>query len=217
MEIGAFFDLDGTVINGNSGLRFMQFLFLSKVLKPKKSEVIPGIKLIYKYVKGDMKEAIDDSDNLLALAFKGANKFEVEKAAEFFVLEDMKYFNDKMIERIKYHKSQGHKIILMSVSPDELVKKFGNILKFDYCVGSRFTVKNGIYTGELVIPSMIGKERASVAKSIAKKMKIDLKLSYAYGNCINDLEVLQLTGNPFAVNPNKYLIKVARQKGIRII
>ena len=64
---------------------------------------------------------------------------------------------------------------------------------------------------------MIGKERAAVAKRIAKKLKINLAESFAYGNCINDLEVLELTGNPFAVNPNKHLLAVARKKGFRII
>ncbi|MDD4354096.1 MAG: HAD-IB family hydrolase [Candidatus Nanoarchaeia archaeon] len=217
MEIGVFFDLDDTIIKGNSGLRYIRFLYENRILKAHKSAILPSLKLAYNYLKGDYKKAVDQADNLMALAFKGANKKETVRAAEFFVLNDVKNLKNPILERINWHKNQGHKLILLSASPDEVVQKFGKFLKFDYIRGSLFKLKNNIYTGELIIPSMIGKERAIVAKKIAKKLNIDLKQSYSYGNCINDLEVLELVGNPFAVNPNKYLVSIARKKGFRII
>lgn len=217
MEIGAFFDLDDTIIKGNSGLRYIRYLYENKILKVKKSTIIPSLKLAYSYLKGDYMGAVDQADNLMALGFKGANKEQAVKSAEFFVINDVKYFNNKIVERINWHKSKGHKLVLMSASPDEVVKKFGKILGFDYSRGSLFKANKGIYTGELITPSMIGAERAIVAKKIAKDLNIDLKKSFAYGNCINDLNVLELVGNPFAVNPNKHLSPIARKKGFRII
>jgi HAD superfamily hydrolase (TIGR01490 family) len=217
MNIGAFFDFDDTIIKGNSGLRYVKFLYESKILKVKKSTIIPSLKLAYSYLKGDYMDAVDKADNLMALAFKGANKSETIRAAEFFVLKDIKNLKDSILERIKWHKDKGHKLVLLSASPDDVIKKFGKFLGFDYAIGSRFGAKNNIYTGELITPSMIGTERALVVKKIAKKLKIDLNKSFAYGNCINDLNVLELVGNPFAVNPNKYLSPIARKKGFKII
>ncbi|MDD2678351.1 MAG: HAD-IB family hydrolase [Candidatus Nanoarchaeia archaeon] len=217
MAIGAFFDLDGTIIKGNSGLRFMRFLYNQKALKAKKSAIIPGIKLAYSYLKGDFMGAVDRADNLMALSFKGAEKKQIKKFAKIFAKNDSKNFLKKIMQIAEWHKKKGHKLVLLSVSPEDLVKEFGKILKFHASAGSKFREKNGIYTGELITPSMVGKERALVAKKIAKTLKIDFKKSYSYGNCINDLQVLELAKNPFAVNPNKHLSKIARKKGFRII
>ncbi|MFA5303550.1 MAG: HAD-IB family hydrolase [Candidatus Nanoarchaeia archaeon] len=217
MEVGAFFDLDDTIIKGNSGLRYIRFLYENKIIKANKSTILPSLKLAYSYFKGDYRQAVDQADNLMALAFKGANKNETLRAAELFVLTDIKNLKEAIVKRINWHKSKGHKLVLLSASPDDVVKKFGKILGFDYIRGSLFKLKNNVYTGELITPSMIGSERASVVKKIAKKLNIDLKQSYAYGNCINDLEVLNLVGNPFAVNPNKYLSPIARKKGFKIL
>ena len=217
MNIAAFFDLDGTIIKGTSGLRFMRYLYSNKILKAKSSTIIPSLRLAYSYLRGDYLGAVDQADNLLAIAMKGLSSKVVRKAAQVFAKIDSKNFNDSVIRKIEWHRQQGHKLILLSVTQDELAKSFGKILKFDYSIGSRLTKKEGIYEGNIVHPSMIGKERAAVAKRIAKKLKINLAKSFAYGNCINDLEVLELTGNPFAVNPNKHLLAVARKKGFRII
>jgi len=217
METAAFFDLDDTIIKGNSGLRYMKDLYQKRILKPHASTIIPSIKLALSYFKGDYKKAVDQADNLMALAFKGSSKKKAAEYADFFAKKDSKNFKEKIIKRIEWHKKEGHKLILLSASPNEVVEKFGKILGFDYATGSRFKDKGGIYTGELVTPSMIGKERAIVAKKIAKELKIDLKKSYAYGNCVNDLEVLEITGNPLAVNPNRHLAPLARKKGFRII
>jgi len=217
MEIGAFFDLDDTVIKGNSGLRYIMFLYRKKVLKASRSTIIPSLKMAYSYLKGDYRKAVDQADNLMALAFKNASKKEAQDYAKTFALKDSKNFIIKSVERVKWHKKQGHKLVLLSASPDEVVQEYGRLLGFDCTRGSLFKSKEGAYTGELITPSMIGKERALVAKKIAKNLGINLKESYAYGNCINDLEVLGLVGNPFAVNPNKHLSPVARKKGFRIL
>jgi phosphoserine phosphatase len=217
MNIGAFFDLDGTIIKGNSGLRYIRVLYEKGILKVNKSGILPSLNLAYSYLKGNYKDAVDQADNLMALAFKGASKKETVRIAKSFALADAKHFNEKIIKRIKWHKKLGHKLVLLSASPDDAVQEFGKILGFGYSRGSLFESKNDIYTGELIVPSMIGKERAIVAKKIAKEQNIDLKQSFAYGNCINDLEVLELVGSPFAVNPNKYLSPVARKKGFRIL
>lgn len=217
MEIGAFFDLDGTIMDGNSGLRFISFLYKNKSLKAKKSAILPSLKLAFSYLRGNYLDAVDQADDLMALAFKGADKNKILSHAEFFAISELKRIDKKMADKIMWHKSLGHKLILLSASPDDYIKKMGILLKFDYAIGSRFKSKKGIYTGKLIHPSMIGKERAAIAKKIAKKLKINLKESYAYGNCLNDLQVLELVKHPNAVRPNRRLAPVARKKGFRII
>ncbi len=217
METAAFFDMDDTIIEGNSGLRFIKFLYKKKALKANKSAIIPGLKLAYSYIKGDYIKAVDQADNLIAVAFKMASKKKVQELADEFAKYDIKNAKPKVMKRIDWHKKHGHKLILLSASPDEYAKSVAKILGFDYARGSKFKTLKGAYTGELIYPSMIGQDRAMVAKKIAKKFKISLKDSYSYGNCINDLNVMELTGNPYAVNPNKFLSPIARIKGFKIL
>ncbi len=217
MEIAAFFDMDDTLIEGNSGFRFIKFLYKKKALKANKSVIIPGLKLAYSYIKGDYIKTVDQADNLIAIAFKGASKKKVQSLAEEFAKQDIKNAKPKTMKRIEWHKIHGHKLILLSVSPDEYVTSVAKLLGFDYARGSKLKTIKGVYTGDLIYPSMIGRDRAIIAKKIAKKFKINLQKSYSYGNCINDLNVMELTGNPYAVNPNKFLSPIARTKGFKIL
>jgi phosphoserine phosphatase len=52
---------------------------------------------------------------------------------------------------------------------------------------------------------------------LAHQLKLDLEKSYAYGNHHSDLPLLEIVGNPHAVEPNSILEKIAHQRAWPIL
>lgn len=217
MKIAAFFDLDGTIVRGTSGIRFYRYLAVRRLLPLHMSSLKLLIKTMYNIFKSEVAQYLDDMDDLMAKINLGVKQSEFKKHAKSYAIRELEFIYKKTLKEINFHRKKGHKLILLTASPDELAQEIKEILRFDYAKGTTFLVTKGRYNGKIVHPAMIGKERAEVVKNIAKKLNIDLKKSYAYGNCINDFNVLELVKYPVAVSPNKFLKPVAIQKDWRIL
>src|SRR5204863_3100373 len=71
--------------------------------------------------------------------------------------------------------------------------------------------EHGRYTGELEFYAY-GPHKADAIREMAVKEGLDLAGSYAYSDSITDLPMLELVGNPVAVNPDRELARVARDR-----
>src|SRR4029079_13551444 len=60
-------------------------------------------------------------------------------------------------------------------------------------------------------------EKARRVKELAEERGIDLLRSFAYSDSINDLPLLELVGNPVAMNPDIPLVRIARRNGWQVI
>jgi hypothetical protein len=76
---------------------------------------------------------------------------------------------------------------------------------------------DGLYTGNLNGPIVHGPEKAARVQELAKEREIDLTRSFAYTDSINDLPLLELVGNPVALNPDRQLRVVARRRGWQVL
>src|SRR5439155_14287267 len=54
--------------------------------------------------------------------------------------------------------------------------------------------------------------KAEAIREMAVDEGIDLAASYAYSDSVTDLPMLELVGNPVAVNPDRELARVARER-----
>ena len=72
---------------------------------------------------------------------------------------------------------------------------------------------DGVFTGELGGPPIGEEEKVRQVRRYAEENGIDLSQSYAYGDSIADLPMLEAVGMPHAVNPDRALKAVARARG----
>ena len=70
---------------------------------------------------------------------------------------------------------------------------------------------DGKYSGELEFYAY-GSHKADAIREMAVREGIDLARSYGYSDSITDLPMLELVGQPVAVNPDKELARVARDR-----
>ena len=71
---------------------------------------------------------------------------------------------------------------------------------------------DGIFTGDLAQPPLVGEARASWLNDYARATGADLSSSYAYADSLTDLPMLEAVGHPVAVNPEVPLHRLARSR-----
>jgi HAD superfamily hydrolase (TIGR01490 family) len=121
------------------------------------------------------------------------------------------------VELLSRHKRAGREVYIASSSPEDYLQLLAEELGIDGVIGTRARVVEGRYTGELDGPMVHGPEKAVRVEQLAKEHEIDLARSYAYSDSINDLPMLELVGNPVAMNPDRRLSTIARKRGWQIL
>lgn len=213
----AFFDTDGTIYNDVIGVDFGKFLYDRGILE---DDCLTDMKESFRRFEFHEIDFLEHARNLIltwAKYMRGKQKNTVEQSAKLFLDEGKAKINQLLLPIINNHKKEGDLLVAVSGSPIEIVSELGKLLGFNFTIASEFKVRDGIYTGEVVEPILLGKGRVDVIKNFAQEHLIDLNSSYAYGDSISDLEMLQIVGVPNVVNPKDDLRSIARKNKWRII
>ena len=76
---------------------------------------------------------------------------------------------------------------------------------------------DGVYTGRPTGLFIYGEGKARAIEQLAAREGIDLSQSYAYTDSASDLPMLRLVGHPVVVNPDRELLRIARQEGWEVL
>ena len=124
---------------------------------------------------------------------------------------------DEMKKIVYKHKKEGCDIVIISASPDVVIKPIAQYLGADKYYTRVLEVKNGRVTGELESNFMKTMGKREAVLDYAKQNNIDLSKSYAYGDSSHDVAMFNLVGNPCLVNGSKKLKELAKQNKWNII
>jgi HAD superfamily hydrolase (TIGR01490 family) len=114
---------------------------------------------------------------------------------------------------IAQHRADGDLIVLVTGSLDFIMEPLAKQLGADSVVAAQLAEEGGRFTGSLVGPPVGSREKARRMQQFALSAGIDLRQSHAYGDSISDLAMLEAVGFPHAVNPDRTLAAIARQRG----
>jgi phosphoserine phosphatase len=116
------------------------------------------------------------------------------------------------LELFDDHHAAGREVIIVSSSPTEVVEPLAEFLGADRAIATRPEVDaDGNYTGELEFYAY-GASKVVAIRELAAREGIDLEGSYAYTDSVTDIPMLETVGHPVAVNPDKDLLKLARER-----
>ncbi|MCK4552413.1 MAG: haloacid dehalogenase-like hydrolase [Tenericutes bacterium] len=122
------------------------------------------------------------------------------------------YINKKIKKQLELDKSEGFYSILLSGNFNIILNPFISE-GFDEVIGSDVLINNKILPSEKVeiiihdIKQKIIRERYPDA---------DFLNSKAYADSYYDLPILELVGNPIAVNPDNALLSIAKERNYKI-
>ncbi len=166
----AVFDLDGTLIRGESLLRFLRFTLGTPRLLTAIARSVGGVaRNIGVRATGrggpghDLSIREDFKRKLIFSSLRSRSLVRIQAAAGMFV-------TDKLIQRVEpdaqrsliAHQLAGHQTLLVSASPLVYVESIGNVFGVDASIGTELAVTpDGILTGELKGPNMRGVAKAN--------------------------------------------------------
>jgi HAD superfamily hydrolase (TIGR01490 family) len=208
----AFFDLDKTVIAKASMVAFGR-PFLAEGLISRRT-VLRGLygQLVYMHLGASEEKLVRMRESVLALT-RGWDQARVRAIVRETlerVVEPIIYA--EAMELIDEHKAAGRRVFIVSASPEEIVLPLADFLGVDEAIASRARVDaEGRYTGEMERYAY-GPFKADVMREIAAAEGIDLAASYAYSDSYTDAPMLEVVGHPVAVNPDRVLLRLARER-----
>ncbi|HEY5889498.1 MAG TPA: HAD-IB family hydrolase [Acidimicrobiia bacterium] len=213
MTEAAFFDLDKTVIAKSSTLAFTKPLFKAGLLN-RRTLAKAGIAQAYYQVFGADHDQLERVKDELANLTSGWDQGEIVVLVEETVdgIVPPLVFSEALaiIER---HRGEGRRIIVVSSSPEEIVKPLCRYLSIDDVIATRASIgPDGRYTGEIE-QYVYGPAKAAAIRELADREGIDLTRSYAYSDSATDVPMLELVGHPVVVNPDGELERIARERG----
>jgi HAD superfamily hydrolase (TIGR01490 family) len=206
----AFFDLDKTVIAKASVAEFGKTLYERGFINRRILLKVAVAHFLFLQMGADHNRLEKMRRNALTI-IKGWDRSKMEELVRETltqIIEPIIY--QEALQLIEEHQAAGRKVVIISSSPEEIVLPLSEFLGADAAIASRACVdKNNRYTGELETYAY-GPEKARFIREMAETENIDLDASYAYSDSQTDVPMLECVGNPFAVNPDKELMRVAR-------
>jgi hypothetical protein len=104
-------------------------------------------------------------------------------------------------------------VFIVSASPEEIVAPLARYLGVDAHLATRSEIDDdGRYSGRMAF-YCFGPEKAVAMRAVAEAEDIDLSASYAYSDSATDLPMLECVGHPVVVNPDRDLLRAAKDNG----
>ena len=208
----AFFDLDKTIIAKSSTLAFSRPFQAGGLIS--RTAVLRSAYAQFMYLVGgadhDQMEKLRGFLSQLVAGWDVATVREIVAETLHNIVDPLVY--DEAVRLIEEHHAAGRDVIVVSASGSEVVEPIGTMLGADHVVATRLEEVDGRYTGEIDFYAY-GENKAIAMRELAEERGYDLSRCYAYSDSITDVPMLEAVGNPFAVNPDKELRKVATASG----
>jgi HAD superfamily hydrolase (TIGR01490 family) len=208
-QVGAFFDLDGTLVDG-----FTATAHASDRIRRRQArigEVLGVIEASMRYRLGRMR-----FEHLLTRAagyLRGESLAELDELGErLFVERVASRVFPFMREIVQAHQQRGHTIVLSSSALTIHAEPVARFLEIGHVLCNHFEVDDdGRLTGRIAKPVVWGRNKATAVQAFCETNDVALQHSYFYADGDEDVALMNLVGNPRPVNPRPGLAATAAE------
>ena len=214
-QIGAFFDLDGTLVAGFTAVILTQERLLRRDMGV--GELLSMIQASLNHTLGRIE--FEDLIGKASSALAGRLIDDLEEIGErLFVQRIESRIYPEMRELVRAHVARGHTVVLSSSALTIQVNPVARFLGISKTLTNKFeTNEDGMLTGGILKPILWGPGKAAAVQKFAAEHDIDLKDSYFYADGDEDVALMYLVGNPRPTNPEGKMAAVARRRGWPIL
>jgi putative phosphoserine phosphatase/1-acylglycerol-3-phosphate O-acyltransferase len=209
--VGAFFDLDGTLVAGYTAAAQTKDRLRRRDLRMVEFLTLVELAVQFRLGRRAFETLIEGS----ARTIKGRLVRDVDESGERIFRQsvaDLIY--PEMRELVRAHQRRGHTVVLSSSALTNQVAPVARYLGIEHIVCNRLVSdEQGILTGEIEQPVVWGPTKASGAQQFAADHQVDLESSYFYADGDEDLSLMYLVGHPRPTNPRPKLAKEAARRG----
>ncbi|RFD24980.1 HAD-IB family hydrolase [Mycobacterium uberis] len=214
-HVGAFFDLDGTLVAG-----FTAVILTQERLRRRDM----GVRELLSVIQAGLNHMLGriEFEGLIgkaSSALRGRFLTDLEEIGErLFVQRIESRIYPEMRELVRAHVARGHTVVLSSSALTIQVNPVARFLGIANMLTNKFEIKeDGMLTGGVVKPVLWGPGKAVAVQRFAAEHDIDLKDSYFYADGDEDIALMYLVGNPRPTNPEGKMATVAKRRGWPIL
>ncbi|CAM8356593.1 SerB Phosphoserine phosphatase [Candidatus Methylopumilus planktonicus] len=210
----ALFDLDNTILAGDSDYNWSRFLiqegYLDGAIHAEKNEKFyadykAGTLDIYAFVEFQFKPLARNPRTVLNQLLK---KY-VEEVIKPMITE-------KARALVKRHQDEGDLIIVITATNSFITKPIAELFGIENLIGTDPEEKEGEFTGKVSGLPSFKEGKVTRLEAWLKNKKLSLasfEKSYFYSDSHNDLPLMQKVTHPVAVDSDDVLSKYAQSKG----
>ena len=218
--VGAFFDLDGTLLGGPS----LEWRFIGYLLDRDEISGRHAGRWLARFAGSFWRDlhgaTAGNKSYLCGIDEALVDGWEQSLGPEFFRPDSLGFFA-QALQRMAWHAAQGHRLFIVSGTLGPLARvvarRLGVVHSAEIRVcATELEVAPGarrIWTGRMRGEHMSGGRKLRAVTELAARYGMDLAQSYAYGDTPGDLRMLEGVGHGIAVNPTRQLARLARARG----
>ncbi len=206
----AFFDLDGTLIRGDSQTAEALHLLGQGPWHP-----LYLLRLAVSGFANVLPLSIHLKNRLYLKTCTGRSRqFLWDQARILFAQTLENRLIPRSLDLMEAHRQRGDLIVLVSATTHHLILPFVEKLvpHFYFCTHLAYG-GDGRCKGRAVNTICAAEEKVGAIRKLARDQSIDLAASHAYSDHPSDLPLLEAVGRPSVINPTPELARIARRRG----
>jgi HAD superfamily hydrolase (TIGR01490 family) len=210
----ALFDVDHTLVHGSTGFWFTYYMIKRGLLGASSLFFAVWYTLGHRF--GFIK--VERLMNRVAGIFTNKPVSYVEEVTKAsFDLYVKQHIYPEALKIISVYHEQSVPVVLLSGTSIYILRHLAAEVGAAHFIGNRLVFDGDTATGKMAKPYCYGKGKVELLDKYIAQKGIALSECAAYADSRSDLPLLEAVGRPFAVNPDRKLKKIARQKGWPIL
>ena len=209
-KIGAFFDVDRTLLAGFSAAAFIRDKFSNEGIDIGQAVASVGGAFRFGMNQSSFPTFLEESSGDLI----GLSEEDLEEVGE-------RVFNQRLVTEIypesralvEAHQRRGHTVAIISSATHFQIDALAQELGIEHVLCTELEFVDGKFTGNVVRPACFREGKAKAGRDLAEEFDLDLSESYFYTDSHDDLPLLDIVGNPRLVNPDSELSQIGSRNG----
>lgn len=206
----AIFDLDHTLLSGDSDYAWGEFL-AQKGIVDRQYHARRNAEHFKNYKAGKLN--MDDFIAFQLEPLKNNPRDLLEDIRTLFLQEVIRpMITDRALSLVHDHRQQGHTLMIITATNRFITQPIAEEFGIELLIATEVEEIDGCFTGKTFDIPSFSEGKVSRLKSWLVDSQESLKDSWFYSDSHNDLPLLNLVDNPVALNPDPVLKKEAERR-----
>lgn len=205
------FDLDETLIKGDSTRLWLKFCIERRLLAKQNLERIDFFHKQYEEERLDMEEFM----SFFLKAVKGKDEKFVSALVDEFIQKHIEFY-ERAKELVKSY--EGQRRIVISATADFLVRKIALKLGVEEIIAVKCELVDNKFSGRaLGVYTYREGKVLRLKEYLGEDYEKWMKVSYFFSDSINDLALLERVSKPVVCNADAKLLKIAKERNYELL
>ena len=213
-KVGAFFDFDGTLIDGYSAGALYAHRARNFELGPDEF-----VRTLRAALGGPLDEAAFEDLLLQGIrGWVGRTEDDLMELGEQLFSQDVAgalFYGAWRL--VRAHQNRGHTVVIATSATRMQAQPMARELGIEHVLCTELETEQGVLTGDLAGRTLWGDGKAAAVKEFARRQRISLRNSYGYANGDEDVALLDAVGFPHPVNPAPLLAGHAAEQSWEVL